>query len=241
MKKRKKLTEVKVGFYKFQLIEPKDLISFSKRYLDHGSILKPYLVANQGKRIKLVLARINPEGSFVRKLVYGTVGDIKDNQFIFSTTQDFHNVYESPIDLVIRFDNVLGTVPLLPKSRLKPFKVGSSAKLRSYFNALKKMRKLLEECVGKVHAAKLRYRYCKEKPTFRDGNYTTECEILKVNKSNVQFKHFRTSAFVNPENKHINLNSGIDIDRFVAPDRYLQEVIVTFGIKHNFNPIDDGD
>jgi hypothetical protein len=229
-----------VEFCGFNSVEPMQLISFNKKYLDHVTILKNYLYRNQGRQVQILLVRINQNGLTSEKIITGNVGQIMNNQFNFTTSEDFSGVYDYPQDRTFRFDNVLGNVPLLPtESKIKPFKIGSSELFSSYFCSLLKMRKLLKECVNITHAATLYYRYCKEKPSFRNGNYKVECEILKVNQSNVQFQHFRTFSYVNSDNSYVNIVPYVDFDRFIAPDRYLQKVNVNFGIKHSINLCDD--
>ncbi|MES2931011.1 MAG: hypothetical protein V4665_04500 [Patescibacteria group bacterium] len=234
------LRTVKVGFADFGSVEPEGLLSFNEPYLNHVEILKQYLQAHKGQLVPLLLKRIDHNGLLMEKIVTGRVGKIQKNHFMFSTTADISSTYEEPYDLLVRFDNPLGNIPMLPSARHIKF-LRISDPFKTYVKALADMRKLLSEPVGTLHAATLYYHYTKEKPTFRNGNYRIKCNIIEVNKSNVMYEHLHTFAHVDSLQRYSDLGRRIDVDRFIAPDRYLKEVSVTFGQRHEINFHDDTD
>ena len=239
-----KTTSKKTGaveFLDYKKIEPEDLTTFSKEYKEHIPLLKKYITENRKKICEVKLMRITENGSLKERIILGAIGSISENNFEFYSNIDINGTYyEDSHKILIRLDNVLGIIPMLPSVTIYPFENDSSKATRNYFRALKKMTDLMKQSVGIKHSAFLFYRYDKKNPTLRNGNYQVECEITKVNKSNVEYQHYRTFSFVDKENSYVDIvPRDNEVDRFIAPDRYLQKVQIFFGTSPKINPHDD--
>lgn len=232
----------KVTFENFLKVEPEDLIAFSKEYLNHVSELMKYLTRK--RQLQLCLKRINPNGSVQEKMIHGFVSNIdpEKKSFEFFSGEDFYgNHYEEGIKTFIRTDNVLGLVPLLPNTGINPYKNSSFPMTLEYFRCLEKMKRLLNTCVGIEHMVTLFFRFNKANELRRNGNFFMETQVLKVNKSNVEIKFLRSSAYVNEENFIADIVPRIRTVLFTTPERYLSTVRISSMEKPEFNPHDDED
>ncbi len=231
------ITTVKVEFSDYKSVEPEQLHSFTKEYENIRPSIEEDVRLNQGKIIEIPIGRVNSDGSFSSKIITGQVGEIGDKYFFLKTKKDLSNTYDEPVTILIRLDNTLGMIPLhSSQPDMNPLSVNVK-EFRSYFKALTEMRKLLLECINTEHALTLHYRYSKTNMAFRKGGYKVEGEVMEVNKSNIVYKHLRTLVLLPGEDKYhyVNLLEKEEIDRFVAPDRYLQAVNINFGAKHKIN------
>jgi hypothetical protein len=231
-----------IEFSDFQSVEPEDLISLSPDYKKHIEVLKNYVYENEGQYVEIVIKRINSKSSISRKKINGRIKAINGNSFTLMADQDMDNVYDHEKELVLRWDNPLGNIPMLPSAaHLIPVGTNSSELLTLYFAKLAEMMALLKKCIGVQHAVTLHYHYHKKNDLFRKGKYRIECEILEVNKSNIKIKHIRSFTHIPGEKSYgyVVCIPHIDFDRYAAPDRYLQKVIVHFGTSHQVNINDD--
>jgi len=201
--------------------------------LNNLILLKDYINRNKGRQIKLPVTRIKEDGLFSWKHITGIVGSMGENSFHFYTCQDLSSsIYEEPIDLVVRFDNILGIIPMHPElDCINPFIISSC--YSNYLRSLIDMRTLLQECVG--YSCNMLY---KGKHNF----LRIEGEIVKTNKSNVEYKNFRSVVYNNSDNfyKIVELNPGNRITLYINHLQYLIEVS-TIGVKNQINQYDDED
>ena len=249
---------VTVEHFEYPLTEPEELTSLTAQYKEYVStILWKYLQEHVNTPIKLLFKRIKltHSGGIQKKEIWGTVTELKEDRFAFTSHEGLDGIYyEIPFKNTVRFFNALGWIPFLAPFKKKgmekkkeamkmnPFQNCSTEKTMSYFDFLAKAKSLMREAVGTTHSATLYFRYNKENNLFRKGNFKVECEIIKVNESNVEYYHFRTSAYVNPKDFYADYVPNPEgVDRFVAPDRYLRKVSIVFGRKNNINPHDDSD
>ena len=220
------------------------MIVFSEDYGNHLPMLKKFITDNLHKQVDIPTVRINGDGSSSRKIIHGTLTSIEDNSFTIITREDYYGIRDHSFELLIRFDSVLGIVPLHPQQpRMDPLAV-DTRKLKHFFTALTEMKDIMKECLNTTedYAITLFYRYTKANPDFREGNYKVDCsEIIEVNRSNLKYKHLRTTVQLpGKTNYHyVDLHERDEIDRFIAPDRYLWKLTVIFGVKHEFNFHDD--
>lgn len=232
---------VVVGFDNFKEVEPEDFIKFSDDYFQHVIFLKNFLKENLGKKVKIPVARTNGMGVLTRKMISGVVEEVENNNFTISTNQDFYHTYENPIQLLIRFDNVLGIIPLSPEyPTIEPLAV-DTLKFKDYFASLSDMKNLMKRCINEAHAVTLFYRYSRTKTEFREGGYYVDCELIEVNRSNLKYNHLRTTVpgIGGGPHHYVDLLKREEIDRYIAPDRYLQKVKVSFGTRHEISDVDD--
>ena len=219
-------------------VEPKDLHSFTNEYISFVPILRSYLQAHIGETLPLLIKRIQPDTSFMEKIITGRIGAVSDNQFTFWVCEDMQCTYDEVMPWVLRFENALGNIPMLielPDGMKIKKLLRVSPQFKPYMRDLVKMKKLLKDCIGAVHAAKLFYRYKSTTTNFWDGGYYVEAQILGLNGSNVELKHFRTFQY----DTYTNLITHTVVNPFVKPDAYLQRVWVSFGVEHYSNPHDE--
>lgn len=240
-----KNTKKVVIFPHYREIEPKQLIEISEEYLSHIPTLMNFIIRNEGTEVQLLFVQIeknklNPS----KKIITGVVKNIEENHFTFISTENIRNVYDRKIETEIRLDNVFGMLPLLPSaSDINPYHKGGTFALGgNYSKTLSEMHTLLRSCIGTQHAAKLFYRYSQESgEVFKNGNHCIECEISNVNKSNVEYKHIRTIAFINKEKSYVDIRKRNNVEHYVNPDKYLYKVEVELNRTHKINPYDDED
>jgi hypothetical protein len=226
----------------FEKIEPEDLISLSADYRKHSPEVKEFAKKNIGKTKEMHFARINLDGSLTERTIFGTILQVEENYFHWSSNENFDGTKnEKPVNSIMRFENVLGIIPILPSAKgIILYEDDSSEKTRGYFLWLNEARKLMQCYTDTTHAATLHFRYNKEKELFRNGNYKIECSLVTVNHSNVAYNHNRTFAFKNRNERYVDLiPRSNEIDRFIAPDRYLSGVTIVPNRQHQFNYADD--
>jgi hypothetical protein len=218
-------------------VEPKDLITFHDDYLNHLFELKHYLKKNAGSTVTILLRRINSDESVAEKRITGVVTSIADDFFIFSAYHDLSSEYDYMHESTIRFDNVLGDIPLMAHAAdMKMVEISKS--LDSYRKSLAEMRVLLLTALDVEHAATLYFRHSNERDLFVKGDYRVDCEILKVNKSNALIKRFRSHAYIDKNNQYLDLAKYDEHVRFVS-DCYLWKVDLCLGEKHSINMYDE--
>jgi hypothetical protein len=229
-----------VAFSEFKSVEPSDLTSFTPAYLDHIPELRKYLVSSFNKApIRLLLKRIEGN-SFIEKIVTGTVVSLSENQFVFKTKEDLNNQYEHTTSIVIRTDSVLGVIPLLPSA--KDISIATiSPDFKRYLRVVAQMRQLLISCEGTEKIVRIDYRFDKNNLVKRNGNYHVLCQIKKVNKSNIEYLQLRASAYINDDQRIVELGAHDKIARFISPDCYISSVQIFADESYQFNFHDDED
>lgn len=235
--KKNTFHQLTAEFHTPYAIEPADLLTFSQKYLDHQSSLRKHLLQRLGSDTTLLFSRVDSSGGSEKRTVFGKVIDVQKDAFVFKLFRDGSVEYEYGNVMHIRFQNVLGNVPLLQSgTSINPYKINHSAVFGEYFTFVGRARALLRKACGGQHAAILYYQYDEANEKFRNGNYRVECEILKVNTSNVEYKHIRT--FVD-DHSYVDMIPRTEHDRFIAPDRFLKKATVHFGLKHFCDGYDD--
>jgi hypothetical protein len=235
-----------IVFDKFETVEPKDLTSFTQEYLDHTVELQKYLRSSldsgpDSGPIKLLLKRIE-SGSFIKKIVTGTVKKINGDQFDFLTKEDLNGHYEHATKIVIRMDSVFGVIPLLPSAdhiNIATIPPG----FKDYLRFLSQVREKLILCEGTDMIIRIDYRFDKEEKNRikRDGKYYVLCKIKKVNKSNVEYLQLKASAYIDSDQKILDLGACNKIARFISPDCYVSSIRVFSEENVEFSFHDDGD
>ena len=231
-----------IYFPQFALVEPHELLSFHPSYTDgHVPFLKRYLTENLNRTdTHLTLKRVQPSGLLLGKTVSGVVKGVFDNYVQFYTNQDVENEYDEYRDITIRFDNVLGIIPLIPQLPNSPeidlVTISNSNEFFSYTQVLEKMTDLLSRAaVAETHTATIYFRYKKEDEVRFHGNYKVDCKILEVNKSNVLIQHHKTSAYVSPEEFIVESAPYNKYIRYIAPQYYMRGVTIEFGYDRDTN------
>lgn len=222
-------------------IEPENLVSFTQKYLDSIPKLIRNLEKNTGKNIELLFVRMKPDGSIQERKMTGSIKEVTRNNFIFLTNQDLDgSFYEETRELFVRTDNVLGLVPLSPDNKINPFNE-LPLEAKDYLCWLEKVKKLMRSYIGRKHKITFYWKYSKKKLNFRKGNYQIDGKIIKVNKSNVKYWHYRTISFIQNEKEkdYINLIPHEEVDRFIALDRILIKIDGTLDVEHEFNFYDN--
>lgn len=227
------MTEIK--FKGYNKVEPEDLISFSREYESYRvNELIPALYKTVGKITTVITMRMGHDGFAHKKSYNGRIGEIHKNGFFlkFGDTEQEGKF--------INFYNILGEVPLLltAPDDLNPYKMDSSETLMGYFPKLNEMIELLKTCEGTEKSVKLFFRYDKEHKLFRNGDYVVECEVLKVNRSNVEINELLIRSFTSKENFYSEVGSGEKVISFISSDCYLHKVIVS-DCKNKINPCDE--
>ncbi|MFA5095480.1 MAG: hypothetical protein WC447_02370 [Candidatus Paceibacterota bacterium] len=235
-----KIRTVTIEYNNYLSTEPEELIRLNNEYKRHVPELLAFVKKNEGNFVKLLFTRMNPNGSIIRNIVKGIPLEVQNTSFSFFTSEtlDKSVFYVDPQKIFVRTDNVLGFIPSLPKTEIYPFE-NNSEKTLDFLKFLRKTKKLLLSCVGTVHAATIHWWYNKKHKLFREGDYRVEGFIRKVNKSNFEYDHFRTIAYINKEDWYVDVIPRYEIDRFIAPDRVPRKIVVAFGVHHHINPCDD--
>ena len=249
MKTEKIETSKTMVFPMYEELEPEDLIIFNQDYLEHISKVMEYVSKNEKSPIRLLFRRIHySNGTIPEKSIWGVPQDVKtnfkDESFVFSTNENMEGgLFSPPIKILIRPRNVLGMLPFLTSTTIKnPFEENSLSGSKDFFEWLIELKKFLEQFVGTEHFVKFFYKYSKRCPFFRNGNYHVVGKISKVNLSNVEYTHYQTFSCCPEYDKYVNLGElPGEVDRFIAPDRYLWKVIVYPEMKNTLTSWDDGE
>lgn len=218
-------------------VEPENLIKFSDEYKErHIPQLLAFIKEHIGEKVELSFVRMKRDGSLARKVVSCNILKLIGDRFIISTTEslDSNIEYDDSRQILVRTDNVLGAVPMLlleTGTDIEPFEADLSIATLDYFGFLNEAIELMKSCVGLDNASTFLWRYGK---FFPKGNFFTEGKIVKVNESNVEYDCVRICT---PE--YTDIIPHLEIDRFMAPDRYLQGFKTRLGEKHQVNPSDD--
>jgi len=218
MKNTDKIKRIK--FEQPNVLDPRNLITFSREYKAHIPTLVDFLKSKVGQIVSLPFSRINDDGVVKCKIIAGTVTKVDDKEFTFTSDMDVYINYDDEHRLVKTFDNVIGDVPMMPDFQGEVFSFDESVYFE-YTNTLSQMKELLTECVGHQHRVKLSFRSL-------SNTKEVECKILKVNKSNIGV--LQESSIVKPAGAIIlgPLRTNL---KFVTPTYFLSEVAVFYG-KH---------
>lgn len=242
MTKLKLTPPVVIEFPDFKTVEPSDLIIFSEQYEVHRSEIISTLKAIQDKSgFNLMTVRVGQDGQLKWKERTGTVRSVTDDGFTFISQIGGEGVkdHDEGEKADIGFYNVLGEVPMLPSMHLaSPFKFGGQ--LTGYLAFQKKVKNLLSVKVGEINSTKIYLRYGKDYPRRKTGKII-ECEILKVNRSNMEIKFFKSDTGENVT-RCIEISPGRKkIVRFITSKFYISRVECSPGIKNTINAFDEGE
>lgn len=237
---QKKLTSpVVIEFPDFKTVEPSDLITFSDEYEAHRAELVSTLQMIEGKNgFMLRTVRVGRDGNIKSLDRVGTVENLNKDGFTFISQMGGEGFKDDDQGekTHIRFNNVLGEVPLLPSTQIEnPFDFGSH--FESYLIFQEKVRTLLKEGVGKTHKLTLHLRYGKDYPTRRNGKFFVEGEILKVNKSNLEINRLKSFSG-NMDNYTLDIVPKEKAIRFITSKCYIWKVEYLPDVKNQINPFD---
>lgn len=223
------LTETQTQQYMFphfDVVEPENLYGFHHEYLDQLPALKAFIKMNVGRTmIDVCIKRLQNDGVTKKKFFHGLIEDYSEIGFHFMTNETWGGFYEQPQKIFFRYDNVLGDVPVLfPDTKIYYFP--NEAKIAEYMKWLEEIRIELSKITETSHYVKLYYKYSVDKKLFRNGNFHVIGKIQKVNKSNLEYFHHKTMAFLSKEKAQISLEPCFKIDKFISPDHFLFKVEV---------------
>ena len=229
-------TEVKeaiIEYNDYLFTKSKDLIKFSEEYQSHIPRLLEFVKKREGGHVRLPFVRMNTDGSLMKKTMNGLVKKVENTSFIFSVKETLDDVtYEDSRDIFVRTDNILGAIPVMPgEEDMNVFENSPTETTLKYFSFLEKTKKLMISCIGVTHAATLYWWYDEK---YKVGNYKTEGQIVKVNKSNVEYDCVRVCA-----PGCIDITPHSEISRFIAPYKYLKGFGAVFGVSHQINACDN--
>lgn len=209
-------------------IDLKTLVSFNRSYTNSLPELKNYLRESSGKQVKIILTRMIKEKP-VYKVITGTITNVSEKSFCLTSNSDFFSQYDFEKTTLVHFDNLLGDVPMSFSDKIRSPFCFKANRLKSYMTVLSTMKKKMQECEGKKHSATLTF--------IQDGHKKKiECEILKVNRSNIEFHHLKTE-----KSSQIDLIPGTRHEKFLTPMQYLFGIHIIHGVENKINPYDDED
>lgn len=228
-----------MGNYVFpdsQHVEPEHLFGFSKQYLTQLPNLKKRIKESTGI-ITLPVKRLDSHsGEASTKLFTGMIKANEPNGFWFYTREPDAPEDEKDAEIFFRYDNILGNVPCL-SDQTNPYGFAHTETVRDYLLWWRSLHSILTTLPAS-HYVELRYKYSVRNSLFRKGNYRIIAKLTRINGSNLEFWHFKTNAWISSEEHYANIIPHSEIDRCVAPDRYLSAVTI---YKGNFymNPYDE--
>lgn len=211
-------------FNQFNEIQRINLVTFSQYYLTHREEI--LYQAKKSNAILLKLGRVLDEEFRVQKAI----------QFYIDWIEPFalgvhysDRQYEQPVSKVIRLDNPLGEIPMLPSFKHDHvLQIGES--LPGFQDFISKVRMTLEQKLGEK--VKLFYKN-------DDHSYSViDCEIIFVNKGNIFTNDLREIHVVENKSKAVNLLALRKKNhRYVSEKGFLYRVELS-SFKGNFE--DDG-
>lgn len=228
-----KTTKTYLSFHKRTDIT--NLITFSHFYEEMLPVLKKYTKENKGKSITLEFTRINEDGTLQEPRNYtGVVSKLEENYFIFTTNHHISIFTESDdlVDNIIRTDSVLGIIPIMPNFETKKILTRNKNEIsKEYFSFLAQVRRALKDTLGVEHSVELCF-----------NNFTIECEILEVNKSNIKiYQKRRHSTKRDKDGKYIfvDIVPQKKFILFLEKEDALLSVNIDFKTNLKINPHDE--
>lgn len=223
------------AFPGFQQIEPEHLFGFSKAYNMQLPELKERIKKSVGI-ITFSAKRLDSTTGEIRtKKFTGTVKKHEEKGFLFCTREP-EGQDEAETEIFFRYDNILGYVPCLSE-KTNPYGFRHTEVVKDYLHWWRSLHETLSN-LPQAHYVVLQYKYSASQRLFRDGNYRIFAKLIKTNGSNLEFWHYTTRAWVSPEDYYANIIPHLEIDRCIAPDRFLSSITVFQGDYH-MNPYDE--
>ncbi len=222
-------------------VSPIELMAFSQEYVNHTEIFKKYISKNINKTVYFLIARMNTDGELGEKLEFsGLAKEINGNLITIESAKDpvTRILSDELHNYVIRTDSVLGVLPFLPSGRdINPFADAKNEASTLFIDFIKRSRNLLKTCLEQTHYVELLFH---TEINGKNGNETIECEIEKVNTSNLEAKQIRKILHGNG-GKSITLGEFSTILPFRTDTRFLKKIIIHYGSKLKISPYDDGE
>jgi len=218
-------------------VRPSDLIIFTKEYLEYVPELLKKIKKSIGHTIELRITRMKLNGEIQEKVIMAYVVAILDEKtFEITTTEDMDSKYDYPFPITIRIDNPLGLVPTLPeRDYINIYRFDSKELNRKYFSFLCEAKKILRSGLDKKHSTTLTYR-------FNDHiKKVVDCELKKVNKSNIEMSEFRSRSYNDGKLVSVLLGKGTQVVLNICPEFYLSRCSITTEREHDISPYDDGE
>ncbi len=205
---------------------PRSLLFMTKEYTQHIPLVLEHLQKNRGKQITLTTKRLTHHGeykTYSNTVVFNRVDDQDYLHFDKIIVVEGDDNASEP--LVLRFDNLLGALPVLD---IKIKTVEENKKMHKYNLFMQKAKKTLQE----VYTDKLKVTLSfleEEKIYYRTGR------IEKLNKSNIVFVQEIATSY-NRENSGIFINHDTITEYHVLP--YMTPNAVLIGINvHELSPV----
>lgn len=220
---------------------PAELMTFSKEYTEHIILLKNYIAKNINKNINLLIARMNTDGELGEMMEFsGLAKELNGNLITIESAKDpvTRILSDELHNYVIRTDNVLGVLPFLPSGRdINPFISAENESSLTFLDFLTRSRNLLKTCLGQTHHVELIF---ETKINGKKGEEIFECEIQKVNKSNVEINQIKKGLYINGGSS-ITVGSFDNIVPFRTDTKFLKKITIYYGSKLKVDPYDDGE
>lgn len=219
-------------------IHPEKIITLSDDYFQKLPEFERHIASCLGKEYPAFFStqRMSQHGHIISdKKIFIT--SISTNGF-YGTEQKNNDTEEEPI--FFRYDNVLGEIPVFRIDKEKNFFDVSShfPQVNTEFIQLYEALKMYDQ--GGVE---LKYHYAVDSRFF-GKEFSILGNLIKINRSNIEYQHLRTWG--GDRNNHgtdrpyeyIDITPHHEIDRFIAPDRILTEVILHDSL-FSINPYDE--
>ncbi len=219
-------------------LEPEDLYVLSAEYKESLQEFNKYLKSHKRQFVTILVKRLNPDTTIKQKLFSGKLLSVQNNGFTILTSDSWGAVSETPVKHFFRTDNPLGDVPVISEN-INPYVMSYREEIRAYIKWLNFVRDALIKLPETPHYVRLDYKYTKQNSLFREGNFHVIAKIKEVNHSNLELYRYAAKAYVDKDHIYANIIPTTDIDRYLAPDRYLHQVTITEGIEYPHNPYDE--
>ncbi len=207
-------------------IHPSTLITLNDEYFQKLPAFKTHVASCLGKEYPIFFAtqRINQHGPIITdKKMFVT--SLQPNGF-YCTEKYRTEVEEEPV--FYRYDNVLGEIPILRIHKDENF-----FDISNTFSSVSLQFKEVYENLNlhNTGGVELKYEYAPES-IFAGKEFSILGNLIKVNRSNIEYHHLKTwggeriVSGVNKPYSYVDLTPRLEIDRFIAPDRILSEIIL---------------
>ncbi len=222
-------------------VSPIELMAFSQEYLNHTEMFKKYISKNINKTVHFLIARMNTDGELGEKLEFsGLAKELNGNLITIESAKDpvTRILSDELHNYVIRTDSVLGVLPFLPSGRdINPFIDSENEISLDFLDFIKRSRNLLKTCIGQTHHVELIFQ---TKINGKKGEEIFECEIQKVNKSNVEINQIKKGLYINGGSS-ITVGSFDNTVPFRTDTKFLKKITIHYGSKLKISPYDDGE
>ncbi len=200
----------------------RDLVHFSENYIQHRECIKNSLI--EGQPLRITLLRLTEE-TVARVSTHDyTIKKIFPNGFE-ATYVD--TTYDPPLlKKVIRWDNPLAEIPVLPDWTGKPITLGNN--ITEYAEFINQVKSEMRNDVGKIMV--LTYKN-------DDGSISIiESLVTEVNKSNFLGNDITEKKVVGGKTVAVKNNSGVKNHRFISETGFLYSLQIKEGV---YTPIYD--